>query len=183
MGSMDSKILRKPILKDYSNQPKSLGKAILGGLCQSLCENLKSKGLQFTFCLQDHIVARIEERIAAWTFLPSENGEALQIIRYKLVQRYEPHVDYLEDEFNQLHGGHRIATVLIYLPDVKKGGETVTIFDKRIPCEFCFLGHNGKSSKKKSIASLILRKRAMQVSITMNIRGSLVSMKIYFALT
>ncbi|KAJ8425374.1 hypothetical protein Cgig2_003652 [Carnegiea gigantea] len=74
---------------------------------------------------QDDIVARIEERIATWTFLPPENGEDLQILRYELGQKYEPHFDYFVDKVNQQIGGHRSATVLMYLSDVKKGGETI----------------------------------------------------------
>lgn len=103
--------------------------------------------------LKDEVVADIEERIAAWTFLPRgklpilvshgylpifelrisnlfifllpENGEAIQILRYEHGQKYEPHFDYFHDKANQELGGHRVATVLMYLSDVEKGGETV----------------------------------------------------------
>ncbi|KAK9741979.1 hypothetical protein RND81_03G141000 [Saponaria officinalis] len=74
---------------------------------------------------QDDIVAAIEARIAAWTFLPIENGESMQVLRYELGQKYEPHFDYFQDKVNQQRGGHRIATVLMYLSNVEKGGETV----------------------------------------------------------
>ncbi|XP_021771114.1 probable prolyl 4-hydroxylase 7 [Chenopodium quinoa] len=74
---------------------------------------------------QDDVVTRIEARIAAWTFLPPENGEAMQVLRYELGQKYEPHFDYFHDKVNQQLGGHRIATVLMYLSYVEKGGETV----------------------------------------------------------
>ncbi|CAI9109608.1 OLC1v1009457C1 [Oldenlandia corymbosa var. corymbosa] len=74
---------------------------------------------------QDEVVAGIEERIAAWTFLPVENGEAMQILHYEHGQKYEPHFDYFHDKENQKLGGHRVATVLMYLSDVGEGGETV----------------------------------------------------------
>ncbi|KAJ0042993.1 hypothetical protein Pint_19351 [Pistacia integerrima] len=74
---------------------------------------------------QDEIVADIEDRIAAWTFLPAENGESMQILHYENGQKYEPHYDYFHDKVNQELGGHRIATVLMYLSSVEKGGETV----------------------------------------------------------
>ncbi|XP_019419538.1 PREDICTED: probable prolyl 4-hydroxylase 6 [Lupinus angustifolius] len=74
---------------------------------------------------QDKVIADIEARIATWTFLPYENGEDMQILHYEDGQKYEPHFDYLLDKFNQQFGGHRIATVLMYLSNVKKGGETV----------------------------------------------------------
>ncbi|XP_078435442.1 2-oxoglutarate (2OG) and Fe(II)-dependent oxygenase superfamily protein [Wolffia australiana] len=74
---------------------------------------------------QDSIVKGIEEKIAAWTFLPYENGEDIQVLRYEHGQKYDPHHDYFTDPVNILRGGHRIATVLMYLSNVDKGGETV----------------------------------------------------------
>lgn len=74
---------------------------------------------------KDSIVAGIEDKIATWTFLPKENGEDIQVLRYEHGQKYDPHFDYFTDPVNIQQGGHRIATVLMYLSDVKKGGETV----------------------------------------------------------
>ncbi|CAN6171272.1 unnamed protein product [Urochloa humidicola] len=74
---------------------------------------------------QDPVVSRIEERIAAWTFLPEENAENIQILRYEHGQKYEAHFDYFHDKVNQAQGGHRYATVLMYLSTVEKGGETI----------------------------------------------------------
>lgn len=74
---------------------------------------------------QDEVVANVEARIAAWTFLPKENGESIQILHYEHGQKYEPHYDYFHDKVNQELGGHRVATVLMYLSDVEKGGETI----------------------------------------------------------
>ncbi|GMI98192.1 hypothetical protein like AT3G28480 [Hibiscus trionum] len=74
---------------------------------------------------QDDVVADMEARIAAWTFLPVENGESLQILHYEHGQKYDPHLDYFVDDANEMMGGHRIATVLMYLSEVESGGETV----------------------------------------------------------
>ncbi|AEE77452.1 putative prolyl 4-hydroxylase 6 [Arabidopsis thaliana] len=74
---------------------------------------------------QDDIVANVEAKLAAWTFLPEENGEALQILHYENGQKYDPHFDYFYDKKALELGGHRIATVLMYLSNVTKGGETV----------------------------------------------------------
>uniref|UniRef100_A0A0D6QZA4 procollagen-proline 4-dioxygenase n=1 Tax=Araucaria cunninghamii TaxID=56994 RepID=A0A0D6QZA4_ARACU len=74
---------------------------------------------------KDEIVTRIEEKIAAWTFLPKENGEDIQVLRYEPGQKYDPHFDFFHDKVNLARGGHRVATVLMYLTDVAKGGETV----------------------------------------------------------
>ncbi|KAH0940627.1 hypothetical protein HID58_000264 [Brassica napus] len=62
----------------------------------------------------DKIVEEIERRISEFTFLPVENGEGLQVIHYEVGQKFDPHFD----------GLGRIATFLMYLSDVNKGGET-----------------------------------------------------------
>ncbi|GAB2210336.1 hypothetical protein Droror1_Dr00015600 [Drosera rotundifolia] len=74
---------------------------------------------------KDAIVDRIEDKIASWTFLPKENGEDIQVLRYEHGQKYDPHYDYFVDKVNIARGGHRMATVLMYLSDVTRGGETV----------------------------------------------------------
>ncbi|CAK9158349.1 unnamed protein product [Ilex paraguariensis] len=74
---------------------------------------------------KDPIVSGIEDKIATWTFLPKENGEDIQVLRYEYGQKYDPHYDYFADKVNIARGGHRLATILMYLTDVEKGGETV----------------------------------------------------------
>lgn len=74
---------------------------------------------------KDAIVSGIEDKISSWTFLPKENGEHIQVLRYEHGQKYDPHYDYFADKVNIARGGHRVATVLMYLTNVTKGGETV----------------------------------------------------------
>ncbi|KMT17166.1 hypothetical protein BVRB_2g040760 [Beta vulgaris subsp. vulgaris] len=92
---------------------------------ESIPSEVRTSSGMFLKKSQDDVVARIEGRIAAWSFLPPENGEAMQVLRYELGQKYEPHFDYFHDKVNQQLGGHRIATVLMYLSNVEKGGETI----------------------------------------------------------
>eukprot|EP01018_Ginkgo_biloba_P010547 Gb_15390 [translate_table: standard] len=92
---------------------------------KSVMSEIRTSSGMFLNKYQDEIVTRIEDRIAAWTFLPKENGEALQILHYELGEKYEPHFDFFNDKANQALGGHRIATVLMYLSNVVKGGETI----------------------------------------------------------
>ncbi|XP_074592317.1 putative prolyl 4-hydroxylase 6 [Curcuma longa] len=87
--------------------------------------NVRTSSGTFLQKHQDEVIGRIDQRIAKWTFLPEENAEALQVLRYEEGQKYEPHYDYFLDRKNQVRGGHRYATVLMYLSDVEKGGETV----------------------------------------------------------
>ncbi|KAI4366658.1 hypothetical protein MLD38_022506 [Melastoma candidum] len=92
---------------------------------QSIESEVRTSSGMFLKKAQDEIVAVIEARIAAWTFLPMENGESIQILHYEHGQKYEPHFDYFHDKANQEFGGHRVATVLMYLSNIQKGGETV----------------------------------------------------------
>ncbi|KAF7802916.1 putative prolyl 4-hydroxylase 7 [Senna tora] len=92
---------------------------------KSIESTVRTSSGMFLDKAQDEIVTRIEARIAAWTFLPVENGEPLQILHYENGQKYEPHFDFFRDMINQQQGGHRVATVLMYLSNVEKGGETI----------------------------------------------------------
>jgi prolyl 4-hydroxylase len=62
---------------------------------------------------------------AAATVSGPENAESLQVLRYETGQKYDAHFDYFHDRNNLKRGGQRVATVLMYLTDVSKGGETV----------------------------------------------------------
>jgi hypothetical protein len=55
----------------------------------------------------------------------TENAEPIQVLRYEIGQKYDAHFDYFSDTVNLRFGGQRVATVLMYLTDVKRGGETV----------------------------------------------------------
>ncbi|XP_010476234.1 PREDICTED: glycine--tRNA ligase, mitochondrial 1-like [Camelina sativa] len=46
-------------------------------------------------------------------------------VTLEAVLKASGHVDYFHDQANLELGGHRIATVLMYLSNVQKGGETV----------------------------------------------------------
>ena len=83
-----------------------------------------SKG-HFLRRAQDAVVDRVERRIAAWTKLPPGNGETLHILEYSKTEQYRPHYDTFTDSVNVKRGGQRVATVLVYLSDVTKGGETI----------------------------------------------------------
>ncbi|KAG8073601.1 hypothetical protein GUJ93_ZPchr0006g45486 [Zizania palustris] len=92
---------------------------------KNVMSNVRTSSGMFLAKKQDEVVARIEERIAAWTLLPPENGESMQILRYEHGEKYEPHLDYFRVKEHSVRGGNRMATVLMYLSNVKMGGETV----------------------------------------------------------
>ncbi|KAK3145765.1 hypothetical protein QOZ80_3BG0257130 [Eleusine coracana subsp. coracana] len=92
---------------------------------KSIMSQVRTSSGTFLAKRQDDVVAAIEKRVSAWTFLPEDNAESIQVLRYEIGQKYDAHFDYFHDKVNLRRGGHRIATVLMYLTDVNKGGETV----------------------------------------------------------
>ncbi|KAF2937457.1 hypothetical protein DAI22_03g051901 [Oryza sativa Japonica Group] len=92
---------------------------------ESVTSKVRTSSGMFLDKKQDEVVARIEERIAAWTMLPTENGESMQILRYGQGEKYEPHFDYISGRQGSTREGDRVATVLMYLSNVKMGGETI----------------------------------------------------------
>ena len=89
-----------------------------------------SKGMFFQTRSSDPVLHEIEKRIAEFTMLPLENGEAIQVLNYGIGEEYKPHFDYFDRStpggalcFNR--GGQRIATMIMYLADTEEGGETV----------------------------------------------------------
>jgi prolyl 4-hydroxylase len=78
---------------------------------------------------ENPLVARIEERIAALLRWPVENGEGLQILRYRPGEEYEPHYDYFDPTAPGAaailaRGGQRLASLVIYLDVPARGGAT-----------------------------------------------------------
>jgi prolyl 4-hydroxylase len=75
------------------------------------------------------LIGTIEARIAELVRWPAENGEGLQVLRYRPGAEYRPHHDY----FDPAHpgtarilerGGQRVGTVVIYLNTPEGGGAT-----------------------------------------------------------
>lgn len=91
-------------------------------------EERKSEGA-FVNASTDALVTRIDRRLAELVRQPIENGEDLHILRYGIGGEYRPHFDYFPEEqagsrHHMLRGGQRIATVILYLNEVERGGDT-----------------------------------------------------------
>lgn len=75
------------------------------------------------------LIATIEQRLATLVNWPLENGEGLQVLRYRPGAEYKPHHDY----FDPAHpgsaailkrGGQRVGTLVMYLNTPAVGGAT-----------------------------------------------------------
>lgn len=78
---------------------------------------------------ENSLCDRIERRIGQLLHWPVENGEGLQVLRYRPGAEYKPHYDY----FDPAHagtatvlrrGGQRVGTLVMYLNTPSKGGGT-----------------------------------------------------------
>lgn len=67
----------------------------------------------------------IDEKIARATMIPRVNGEAYNILRYEIGQRYNSHYDAFNPAEYGPQKSQRVASFLLYLSDVEEGGETM----------------------------------------------------------
>ncbi|KAK4571585.1 hypothetical protein RGQ29_030128 [Quercus rubra] len=72
--------------------------------------------------IEDDVVSRIEERISAWTFLPTENSRPLQVMHYGL-EEADKNYDYLGNKSTLELTKPLMAIVVLYLSNVTRGGE------------------------------------------------------------
>jgi prolyl 4-hydroxylase len=80
----------------------------------------RSDGMAFGVHGEDLVVNALNRRMAALSGTRLDQGEPLQLLRYRPGGEYRAHMDALSAEPNQ-----RILTVLVYLSDDYEGGETV----------------------------------------------------------
>ena len=78
---------------------------------------------------ENALCTRIEERIAALLQWPIENGEGLQVLRYRPGAEYKPHYDYFDPAQPGTpavlrRGGQRVASLVMYLNTPVQGGAT-----------------------------------------------------------
>jgi prolyl 4-hydroxylase len=75
-------------------------------------------------------IEKLDRRIAELMNSPLENGEGLQVLRYGPGGHTAPHFDFLipsnpTNDASIRRSGQRLSTLMIYLSDVTRGGETV----------------------------------------------------------
>ncbi|CAH8384464.1 unnamed protein product [Eruca vesicaria subsp. sativa] len=70
----------------------------------------------------DPIVAGIEERISAWTFLPRENSGPIKVRSYTS-ENSDSKLDYFGEESNSVSLESLLATVILYVSNTTQGGD------------------------------------------------------------
>lgn len=79
-----------------------------------------SDGAAVSWLMEDPATHALTRRLAAISGTGAEQGEALQVLRYRPGQQYHPHLDFVRAADNQ-----RFLTALVYLNHDYRGGETV----------------------------------------------------------
>ncbi|PWA40801.1 2-oxoglutarate (2OG) and Fe(II)-dependent oxygenase superfamily protein [Artemisia annua] len=75
------------------------------------------------------ILDQIEKKIERATMIPRRHGEAFNVLRYDLGQKYNSHYDAFNPTEYGPQKSQRIASFLLYLSDVEEGGETMFPFE------------------------------------------------------
>ncbi|KAJ7013402.1 prolyl 4-hydroxylase 9 [Populus alba x Populus x berolinensis] len=71
----------------------------------------------------------IERKIARATMIPQSHGEAFNILRYEIGQKYDSHYDAFNPDEYGPQPSQRVASFLLYLSSVEEGGETMFPFE------------------------------------------------------
>jgi len=99
------------------------------GESNAIVDDRTSEGMFFRLG-ETPLIAALDERISAIMGSPVDHGEGLQVIRYGVGAKTTPHFDFLipshgDNEQSLRRSGQRISTLVAYLNDVERGGETV----------------------------------------------------------
>lgn len=113
--------LARPRLKPSTIVDPATGRDTVSGLRASY-------GMFFR-PLENPLVARLDQRMAALMHLPVAHGEGLQVLHYPEGAGSAPHFDFLvpSNDANRAsiaRSGQRVSTLVTYLNDVPEGGET-----------------------------------------------------------
>lgn len=95
---------------------------------EEIIQDRSSSGTFFNLN-ENAFIASLDQRISRLMNLPIENGEGLQILNYQVGGEYKPHFDFFppQDAGSAHHlsmGGQRVSTLVIYLNEPVRGGET-----------------------------------------------------------
>ncbi|KAK5843959.1 hypothetical protein PVK06_000094 [Gossypium arboreum] len=77
----------------------------------------------------------IEKKIAKVTSIPQSHGEAFNVLRYEIGQKYDSHYDAFNPAEYGPQSSQRVASFLLYLSDVEEGGETMFPFENGMSVE------------------------------------------------
>ncbi|XP_042503352.1 probable prolyl 4-hydroxylase 6 [Macadamia integrifolia] len=90
----------------------------------AVTSSLNSSSGMATDIASDDTIGSIEDRISTWSFLPKENGKPLKVLHYGIEEIKQPD-DHNDDKSRLAVDEPVIATVVLSLSNVTRGGETI----------------------------------------------------------
>ncbi|KAJ6378480.1 hypothetical protein OIU78_028674 [Salix suchowensis] len=107
-----------------SLQPSTL--ALRKGETAETTRGIRTSSGMFVLSSEDQtgVLQVIEEKIARATMVPRTHGEAFNVLRYEIGQKYDAHYDAFNPEEYGPQTSQRVATFLLYLSNFEEGGET-----------------------------------------------------------
>ncbi|XP_057494602.1 probable prolyl 4-hydroxylase 9 isoform X2 [Actinidia eriantha] len=121
----------KSIIKMAKSKLKPSTLALRKGETAESTKGIRTSSGTFISAEEDKtgILEFVERKIARATMIPRSHGEAFNILRYEIGQRYASHYDAFNPAEYGAQKSQRIASFLLYLSDVKEGGETMFPFE------------------------------------------------------
>ncbi|KAL6551766.1 putative prolyl 4-hydroxylase 9 [Orobanche gracilis] len=94
-------------------------------------EGIRTSSGMFMSASEDKtgLLAQIDAKIAKVTMIPWTHGESYNVLRYEIGQKYQSHYDAFNPAEYGPQKSQRVASFLLYLSDVKEGGETMFPFE------------------------------------------------------
>lgn len=109
--------------------PSSL--ALRKGETEDNTKDTRTSSGTFLISRQDKTgsLALVEQKMSRATVTPVSHGEAFNVLRYELGQKYNSHYDFFNPAEYGPQKSQRMASFLLYLSDVEEGGETMFPFE------------------------------------------------------
>ena len=115
------------IVKAASSRLHKSGLALKKGETVENTKNIRTSSGTFLTSMMEESGAlkRVEDKMARATHVPANYGEAYNILRYEIGQKYDSHYDTFDPQVYGEQKSKRIASFLLYLTTPDEGGETV----------------------------------------------------------
>ncbi|ONK75876.1 uncharacterized protein A4U43_C03F21510 [Asparagus officinalis] len=119
------------IIKKAKTRLKPSTLALRKGETEDTTKGVRTSSGTFVSASEDSTgtLSYVEQKIARATMIPRENGEAFNILRYEIGQKYASHYDAFNPAEYGPQKSQRVASFLLYLSDVEEGGETMFPFE------------------------------------------------------
>ncbi|WCJ17905.1 2-oxoglutarate (2OG) and Fe(II)-dependent oxygenase superfamily protein [Euphorbia peplus] len=121
----------KKVIKLAKSRLKPSSLALRKGETDESTQGTRTSSGTFISASEDEtgVLDFVEKKIARATMIPRDHGEAFNVLRYEIGQKYDSHYDAFNPAEYGPQTSQRVASFLLYLSDVEEGGETMFPFE------------------------------------------------------